>query len=147
VSTGARQTTTPRQRIEAECRRRGRDEVAAGCVALLGGDDRDTELLRSLGGAGADHLMSGRTHADVQMWQRIWATRGLLWAWDGSAVDALRVALTDESWRVREMAAKVVARHCVGDLVAQVAAMHDDTVPRVRQAAARALSTVTLARA
>ncbi len=147
MSTGSRQDTTPRERIEAECRRRGTHAVVAGCLALLGGDGHDMQLLNVLGGAGAEHLMSGRSHADVQMWQRIWATRGLLWTCDDSAREALRAALTDYSWRVREMAAKVVARHLIGDLVADVAAMRDDPVPRVRQAAARALSRIAIARA
>jgi HEAT repeat protein len=147
VSTSPRQDTTPRHRIEAECGLRGTHEVVAGCIALLNGDAHDRQLLSVLGGVGAPHLMSGRSHADVQMWQRIWATRGLLWAWDDSALDALRGALSDESWRVREMAAKVVARHLLGDLVGPVAAMRDDPVPRVRQAAERALSRIALARA
>jgi hypothetical protein len=43
------------------------------------------------------------------------------------------------------MAAKVVARHLVGEATATVAELRDDPVPRVRKAAERAL--VRLSRA
>lgn len=73
-------------------------------------------------------------------WLRVWGARGLLWSWDPPAVDAVRVALTDEAWRVREMAAKVVARHLVDDVQPNVAELVHDPVPRVRAAASRALA-------
>lgn len=78
-------------------------------------------------------------------WLRVWGARGLLWSWDASAVPALRSALADEAWRVREMAAKVVARHRVDDVQPEVAALLHDGVPRVRAAAARALSVLATA--
>lgn len=55
----------------------------------------------------------------------------------------MRTALRDEAWRVREMAAKVVARHLVGGLLADVLPLRDDPVPRVRVAAARAVVRIT----
>jgi hypothetical protein len=85
-------------------------------------------------------MLLGDSRADEMLWLRIWATRGLLWAWDGVAVDALRGALVDDAWRVREMAAKVVARHLVGDLLANVSELRDDPVARVRQASERAVA-------
>ena len=42
-------------------------------------------------------------------WLRVWAARGLLYAWHGSARAAVESSLTDEAWRVREMALRVVA--------------------------------------
>lgn len=45
----------------------------------------------------------------------------------------------DSAWRVREMAAKVVAKRRIGDALPMVAALRDDPVPRVRRAAERAL--------
>ena len=45
------------------------------------------------------------------------------------------------------MACKVIARHQVGDALPVVAEMHDDPVPRVRAAAARALVLLTTASA
>jgi HEAT repeat protein len=73
-------------------------------------------------------------------WLRVWGARGLLWNWDARAVASIRAALGDEAWRVREMAAKVVARHLVDDLQPHVAQLIHDPVPRVRAAASRALT-------
>jgi len=41
-------------------------------------------------------------------------------------------AARDDAWRVREMAAKVVARHLLGDLMSNVANLRSDPVARVR---------------
>ena len=128
----------PRESIEAACARRGRDAVAGGCIALLGGEPPERELLLALGGPAADKFFDGGEHEDTY-WFRVWALRGLLWSWDGRALDVVREALGDDSWRVREMAAKVVARNLLGDTLPAVAELGDDAVPRVRRAAERAL--------
>ena len=94
-------------------------------------------MLRILAGPRADRESDSPAHA---AWLRVWGARGLLWAWDDRALPALCVALTDEAWRVREMAVKVVARQLLGDAGPQVSALRDDPVPRVRAAAARALT-------
>lgn len=73
-------------------------------------------------------------------WLRVWGARGLMWNWDPRAVESIRAALADEAWRVREMAAKVVARNLVDEAQPQVAELVHDPVPRVRAAAARALA-------
>src|SRR5439155_15827007 len=132
---------TRRERIEAECARRGRDSVVADCIALLQGGT-DPNLIRSLAGPGGAKFFDGGEHHDTY-WFRVWALRGLLWSWDPRASGSVREALRDESWRVREMAAKVVARHLVGEATAAIAALRDDPVPRVRQAAERALVRLT----
>ncbi len=129
--------TTPQQRIETECARRGKDAVVADCVALLQGAT-NPDLLRSLAGPGAEKFFDGKEHHDTY-WFRVWALRGLLWAWDASATGCVCQALHDDAWRAREMAAKVVAKHLVGEATAAVARLRDDPVPRVRQAAERAL--------
>lgn len=116
--------------------------MVAGCVRLMAGDDVEPALLVALGGPGAQKFLDGEQHDD-RYWLRVWGTRGLLWAWDGSALAAVRAALADEAWRVREMACKVVARHLVGDALADVAALGDDPVPRVRAAATRAVVRLT----
>jgi hypothetical protein len=156
---------SPRQRIEAECARRGRPAVIDGCVALLRGGTVDTRLIVVLGGPHAEVLLGDEPGESY--WFRVWAARGLLWAWDDSnsndstsndstsndstsndrAADAIAVALRDESWRVREMAAKVVARHAVGDALSVVADLRDDPVPRVRAAATRAVAVLTAQKA
>ncbi len=141
------QEATPRQRIEAESARRGRERFAAGCVRLLQDDDADVPLILTLGGRTAPWALDPERDPEQRYWFRVWAARGLLWAWHDSAVPAVRRALDDEAWRVREMAAKVVARHLVGDLLAEVAGLRDDPVARVRAAATRAVERITRAQA
>jgi hypothetical protein len=133
---------TPRQSIERECARRGHAGVVAGCRELVRGGTVDPDLLLALGGPGARKFLDGRPHEDAY-WLRVWGTRGLLWAWDDDAVGEIQLALADDAWRVREMALKVVARHQLGDLIAFVAESRGDPMPRVRQAADRALAVLT----
>lgn len=135
---------TPRQSIEAACASRGRDPIVDACVSLLRGEDVDPSLLRVLGGPRADRDSDSPAHAALL---RTWGARGLLWNWDDRALPQICAAMTDEAWRVREMAAKVVARHLLGDAAPCVAALCDDPVPRVRAAAARALARLTNASA
>ena len=133
---------SPQQRVEAECRRRGQRAVVDGCARLIGGDYSDVGLITALAGRGAAKFFDGREHDDTY-WFRVWGARGLLWAWDGNATGALTAACRDEPWRVRERAAKVVARHLVGDLLSAVADLRIDPVPRVRAAADRAVTRLT----
>jgi len=95
-------------------------------------------LIVALGGPAASRFLDGRPHSD-RYWLRVWGLRGLLWAWDDSAEPAVRKALVDESWRVREMAARVVSKHAIGDAMSGVAALRADPVARVRTAAERAV--------
>ena len=139
----------PRTRILAESDRRGRDAVVAGCVSLLAGaDDRDVPLIVVLGGPAASWALdpeSGGPGSSRWYWVRVWAARGLLWAWDDRAASTVVRALGDSEWRVREMAAKVVARHLVGDALATVTVLRTDPIPRVRAAAHRAVVALTAA--
>ena len=66
-------------------------------------------------------MLDGGPTEDQRYWLRVWAARGLLWAWDDTAIEAVRSGLRDPAWRVREMCAKVIARHAVGDLLEAVA--------------------------
>lgn len=134
---------TPRQSIEAECTRRGKDAVVRGCIALLRGQAVDDGLVLALGGPAAQGVLDGRAGGRSGYWPRVWAARGLLHAWDDAASDAVTEAAADQSWRVREMAAKVVARHRVDDALDVVLDLRDDPVPRVRAAARRALQQLT----
>lgn len=142
----------PRVRIAGECTRRGRREVVAGCVSILGGGDADPALLITLGGSSAPRMLAGDSRADVDLWSRVWAIRGLLWALDSATVeqaeDAIVAALHDPAWRVREKAAQVVARHVVDVALTDVVGLRDaDPVPRVRAAAERAVRQLTVASA
>jgi len=117
--------------------------VIAGCTRLIRGGPADAGLIVALGGPHARRLLAADVREDQRYWLRVWAVRGLLWAWDDGALPAVEVALRDEAWRVREMAAKVVARHLIGDALPAVADLREDPVPRVRSAAARALARLT----
>jgi hypothetical protein len=147
VASGSEWGLTPRESIEAECRRRGTAEVVAGCIELLGGRAADDDLIIALGGPAARSVLDTGPAVVHLYWLRVWAARGLLYAGEGCAGEAVLEALADESWRVREMAARVVARHEVGGALAAVAALRDDPVPRVRAAAARAVAVLIARRA
>jgi HEAT repeat protein len=136
---------TPRQSVERECARRGEAEVVAACVGLLGGEDADRAFVFAIGGPAAESVLGPHPRRDQRYFLRVWAARALLYAWDDSAQRAVLAALTDESWRVREMAAKVVARRQLGEALAAVAGLRSDPVPRVRAAAARAEMILTAA--
>jgi hypothetical protein len=129
--------------IEAECARRGKREVVAGCAALLRDEPVDDAFVLALGGAHGALVLDGG--GGGQYWLRVWAARGLLWAWDDAALPALLLALGDEHWRVREMAAKVVARNLVGEAFDPVAALTSDAVARVAAAAQRAVRVLAAA--
>ena len=118
-----------------------------GCIALLDGRPADDTLILALGGPAAEAVLAGREGGREGYWPRVWAARGLLYAWDDRAGDAIVRATTDESWRVREMALKVIARNRYGDAIDAIAELQDDPVARVRQAARRALVVLTSTRA
>jgi len=139
--------TTPRQSIAAECQRRGKLAVVSGCIDLLERREVDDGLILALGGPPAEYVLSGHEGGREEYWPRVWAARGLLHAWDDGATAAIIQATADDAWRVREMAAKVIARYRVGDALPAVAGLLDDVVPRVRVAAERAVAALTASRA
>ncbi len=136
---------TPEQRIALECGRRGSPALVAGCVALLHGrhTEVDDALIVALGGEHGRSVLLGYDYGKGGYWPRVWAARGLLHAWDPAATEAIIRATADDAWRVREMAAKVIARHRVGDALDAVAGLRADAVPRVRAAAERAVRLLT----
>ena len=127
---------TPQQSVQEECNRRGVASVVAGCVDLLNGMPTDDDLILALGGPPADWVRTGE-RSGPPYWLRVWAARGLLYAWNDSAGPAVVKALRDDAWRVREMALKVVARHGLQAASEQVDALRSDPSARVRAAAAR----------
>src|SRR6478672_7223296 len=106
----SRWAKTPRESVAEICARRGVTSVVAGCVDLLNGRPADDDLILALGGPPADWVRTGEP-SGPPYWLRVWAGRGLLYAWEDSAEAAVLKALRDDAWRVREMALKVVARH------------------------------------
>jgi hypothetical protein len=85
--------------------------LVAGCVRLITGADTDAALIVALGGPPAQRLLAGHPATDQLYWLRVWAARGLLWAWEDGGLDGVHMALNDPAWWVREMAAKVAALH------------------------------------
>lgn len=137
---------TPRQSIELECARRGRHDFVDGCIALLTGREVDDNLIIALGGPSAMNVLHDGPRQRNQYWRRVWAARGLLHIWAASAEGAIIAATADEHWRVREMAAKVIAAHTVDVGLEAVTVLRADPVPRVRAAAQRATARLTAAR-
>jgi hypothetical protein len=136
---------TPRDSIRAECDRRGERQVVEGCVSLLESRDADPALHLALAGPAAAAVLQGRAGGPEGYWPRVWAARGLLYAWDDLATPSVVRATEDPAWRVREMAAKVILRRRLEVAVPQVATLQRDPVPRVRRAAERALQALVSA--
>ncbi|HEX3005215.1 MAG TPA: hypothetical protein VHO27_13465, partial [Angustibacter sp.] len=65
MAASSRWGLTPRESIDAQCRRRGRAAVVAGCRDLLAGRPADPELLLALGGPGATKFLDGAEHDDT----------------------------------------------------------------------------------
>jgi hypothetical protein len=133
---------TPKQSVEFECDRRSRNAVVHDCVAILTGKHPDADFLRVIGGPSAETVLDGQAGGLDGYWPRVWAARGLLHVWDDIATDAIIDATTHDAWRVREMAAKVIARHHVKSAIDAVVTLLDDENARVRAAASRAFRTV-----
>jgi hypothetical protein len=133
---------TPKQSILLEVDRRGRMNCVRECIAILDGHTVDGAFLRVIGGPGGDAVLQGRWGGVEGYWPRVWAARGLLHVWDDVATDAIVGATTHDAWRVREMSAKVVARHHVGPAVDAVVTLLADDNARVRAAARRAFDAI-----
>ncbi len=126
--------------MAAAVAREGESAFVARCVAFLDGSSPDPALIEVIGGAGVGYVMSGHEGGPGGYWPRTWVLRALLYAWDTSAEDAVIDACGDHAWRVREMAAKVLARHKVASREARAAMLnmiHDENA-RAAKAAMRA---------
>jgi hypothetical protein len=133
---------TPKQSIQFECDRRSPKDVVRDCVALLNNEAIDDHFLRVIGGPSAENVLEGRDGGLDGFWPRVWAARSLLHVWDDTATSAIITATTHDSWRVREMAAKVIGRHHVKPAIDAVVTLLDDDNARVRVAARRAFNVV-----
>lgn len=104
-----------------------------------------TRLIRGESGPDDPDLgWLGGTDEWAPYWRRVWGCRGLLYVWGEvpESVSAVRKALGDEHWRVREMACKVVRAQDLGDLATAVGILLQDDNARVRAAADRALKAI-----
>jgi len=136
-------STTPRERVEGECRRTGTDAVVGKCLAILARGEIDEGFLAVIGGRAAPHVIAGQEGGLTGHWPRIWAMRALLYAWEDHAADAVLAATTDESWRVREMAAEVIAARELDEGLEVLGPLSVDPITRVRAAAERARRRLT----
>ncbi|MGN6090513.1 MAG: HEAT repeat domain-containing protein [Actinomycetales bacterium] len=135
----------PRRSVEAFSQRVGREAAIEACLALLVGQPVDDAVVHVLAGPPARWALT-EAGPESDYWFRVWALRGLLWLWDDRATAAVSAAMGDEAWRVREMAAKVAARHELDETLAALRPLLQDQVPRVRAAAARATERILGAR-
>ena len=111
----------------------------AALVTLLEGGELSAELGEALAGPASRSVLAGQAGGLSGYWPRVWALRGLLYVVDDSATSSVVAACSDPSWRVREMALKVIAAHRLDDALEVAARCQADDVARVRAAAARAL--------
>lgn len=137
----------PRKLVEQAVHVHGAEAVIDTCLALLRGETAYDSLpvaLTFLGGAGAigqlsrgDLAVRGQDH-----WPRMWGARALRYVWLPRAEPGIVGALADPSWRVREMAAKVVAQRRCGSAAKPLESLLGAELPRVQVAALRALAVV-----
>ena len=126
------------ERLAAAVAKWGTAEVVQRAVALVGGFNSGEEFLLVVGGRHAQGILGG---APPLYWPELWGTRALLYVWDDSAAPAVVAALTNQAWRVREMATRVVATRSL-PVAEAVAELLRDEVARVRASAARALGAI-----
>ena len=126
------------QRLTAAVERFGEEEVIDRALALLAGANAGEEFLLYAGGRHAQGVLDG---APPLYWPEVWGARALLGVWAERAVPAVTAGLGNQSWRVREMCAKVVAERAIPCADAVLPLLKDDTA-RVRAAAARALGVI-----
>jgi hypothetical protein len=98
--------------------------------------------LIALAGPAAEAVLDGSRAAGRATAASVGA-RGLRYAWDDRAAAVIIQATADDAWRVREMSAKVIVRHHIGDALPAVSLLRNDPVPRVRAAADRVVVRLT----
>ncbi len=130
---------SPRDSVAALVRERGLDDVVDACLALLDEGEIDAALLVGLAGRHAELVLEGAEGGVEGYWARVWALRALLYAWREDACSAVVRATAEDSWRIREMALKVIRARRLRGAEDVVAACLNDPVARVGAAARRAL--------
>jgi HEAT repeat protein len=123
------------KRLAAAVERYGEAAVVKRAVSLLAGNNEGEEFLLYVGGEHARGILDG---APVLYWPELWGTRALLYVWDDTARAAVRAALGNQAWRVREMGARVAGARGL-ELIPALTELLTDEVARVRAAAARAI--------
>src|ERR1700712_4575761 len=109
--THASTTASLEARIDDAVQLEGETRVAERARALLEGGYEGEDFLRVVGGSHAEGILGG---APALYWPELWGARALLYVWDDSAAPSVIAALGNQSWRVREMCAKVCAARAIG---------------------------------
>ena len=130
---------SPRSSITRYAHEVGEDVLIGRLIELLSGGPLDDELGVALAGPASRLVLAGREGGPTGYWARVWALRGLLYVWRDTATDAVIASCADSSWRCREMALKVAARHRLDEALDAAAQRQHDEVARVRLAAQRVL--------
>ncbi|MCU1635532.1 MAG: hypothetical protein JWQ68_771 [Cryobacterium sp.] len=125
-------------RLTAAVERYGEAGVVERASALLAGKHAGEDFLLYAGGRHAQGLLDG---APALYWPELWGARTLLHVWNADAAEAVVSGLGNQSWRVREMCARVSMERRL-EAVAELTLLTSDPVPRVRAAALRALGAV-----
>lgn len=125
-------------RIAAAVERYGEDEVVERAIALLSGANAGEEFLLYVGGHHAQGVLDG---APPLYWPELWGARTLQYVWSGAAASVVIAGLDNQSWRVREMCARVSLQREL-HVATKLAELTTDEVPRVRSAALRALAEI-----
>ncbi len=110
--------------------------VVERALSLLAGNNEGEDFLLFVGGEHAQGILDG---APVLYWPELWGARALLYVWDETAESVIIGTLSNPAWRVREMGARVAAAREL-PAASELAELLSDRVPRVRAAAAKALS-------
>ena len=137
----------PRDLVAEGVRDYGVHTVVDTCLALLEGHDDYDMLPVPLSYLGGAHAAAQLRRGDLAQrgqdyWPRVWAARGLRYAWLDYAERPLVAALRDPAWRVQEMAAKVASLRELGSAADLLPPLLSSPVPRVRVSAIRALGVV-----
>lgn len=131
-------TLPPQQRIAVAVNKYGEEDVVEGAISLMSGNNEGEVFLLYVGGEHAQGILDG---APALYWPELWGTRALLYVWNDSAISAVLGALSNPAWRVREMAARVVATRGI-PASDELVPLLSDTTPRVRIGGAKALGDV-----
>lgn len=116
----------------------GESEVIDRALSLMAGNNEGEDFLLFVGGEHAQGILDG---APVLYWPELWGLRSLLYVWSDKATPDVVNALHNTSWRVREMAARVIVARELPAATELVELLVDET-PRVRIAVARAIGAV-----
>ena len=129
---------SPADRIALAVETLGEADVIDRAKALLAGLNAGEEFLLWVGGTHAQGILDG---APALYWPEVWGARAFLTVWNESAAPGIEAALTNQAWRVREMACRVVVARSL-PFAETLRPLLEDEVARVRAAAARALAEV-----